>query len=287
MGRRIRSLDAVREQKYINYKNRRGYPPPPLSQRFSPVVDRKAITPDFRRRSLCSAGARRSRIVNSLLSSSSSSAAAASLLRLVMTRKSKLCSYGLLTVGGTTRIISVPRHATFQEVKKKVGGILVLKYQLVPGDLDDGPPAHADAGEARSPLPPAYHHHHHPLLVTAAILGSCGLSSFHLLHSSPTSAVIHWINGSSSSFGHLHAINGIVHHHSSSILSTINDPLLQRYIDASLSHSQSHRSSSSFTCSLPRPCCDICGHSDDQVDLGLGDACGPFTPTTPLFLTLW
>ncbi|BAT86722.1 uncharacterized protein LOC124844135 isoform X1 [Vigna umbellata] len=62
-----------------------------------------------------------------------------------------LCSYagkvlprpsdGILRyVGGETRVVSVPRDVTFSELMKKVGsmveGEVVLKYQLVPEDLD-------------------------------------------------------------------------------------------------------------------------------------------------------
>ncbi|XP_061375983.1 uncharacterized protein LOC133318059 [Gastrolobium bilobum] len=62
-----------------------------------------------------------------------------------------LCSHGgkvlprpsdglLKYVGGETRVISVPRDITFSELMKKVSGMvegeIVLKYQLVPEDLD-------------------------------------------------------------------------------------------------------------------------------------------------------
>ncbi|CAJ1963768.1 unnamed protein product [Sphenostylis stenocarpa] len=62
-----------------------------------------------------------------------------------------LCSYagkvlprpsdGLLRyVGGETRVVSVPRDVTFSELMKKVSGMVegevVLKYQLLPEDLD-------------------------------------------------------------------------------------------------------------------------------------------------------
>ncbi|XP_058089071.1 uncharacterized protein LOC131242807 [Magnolia sinica] len=62
-----------------------------------------------------------------------------------------LCSYGgkilprpsdgqLKYVGGVTRVVAVPRDITFSELMKKVTGLLegdlVLKYQLIPEELD-------------------------------------------------------------------------------------------------------------------------------------------------------
>ncbi|KAL5982906.1 hypothetical protein ACLOJK_016985 [Asimina triloba] len=65
-----------------------------------------------------------------------------------------MCSYGgkilprpsdgqYKYVGGTTRVVSVPRDITLSELKKRVCGMgvdgerLLLKYQLIPGELDD------------------------------------------------------------------------------------------------------------------------------------------------------